>query len=1771
MNLMFKIILKAVYRLLFFITLTTLPIFCFAQIGPTSIPGLLAWFRADSALISTGGRISQVGDLSGNNYNCQQADTLKQPLLIPNILNGRPVMRFDGTDDFLATGNFNSTATQPNTFFVVWSINQLAGAAQVVLSGANNTSTNGIYWNTSNRINLTAGTAVYYSKTAPFNHLITTAVFNASTSVRENGVSKTLNSTNAGSQGINLLHLGCNYGSAGFLRGDIAEVVVYDGTLTTQQRNDVETYLRLRYAPQVNLGPDVVVQDSLCYNLSISSGFSNVAWRNSTGVIGNGNSISVSKAGAYWVTATDAFGYQTSDTINVTFAFSGLNAGSQSICLGDTLKLYPVFSAGGTAGYSYLWNTGNTSDTIPISAQGNYFLQITDFKGCFVRSDTVIVSIDTFSVRNLLPTDSSLCFGSEVGTLASMSEISSINWSNGSSNLTTLVQGSGYLSAVVVNNNGCTAIDSVLVSISGNAPVSDFVFDTVCLGALTSFTNTSYPVPLTDSIVSQSWLFGGGGATSTDINPVYAFSSVGSFQVTLTSTTLAGCASSVNKQVIVRPGIVADFTLADACTNLPLIINEQSISQSPDVVNQWQWNFGNGATSALQSPAYSYNTSGQYTVTLHIQSSFGCRDTLQRTVSVSSSIAPPPPVSLTTPAINFITANNSVSFNWTSAIGAVYYNLEVYSDSLLQAIVLDTLVTVTNVTKSLGYGVFYWRVKSLSGCLDSTSSVTRKLTILNPSSIGNLIFWGEASGSNLGSNGKVAQLNDLSGHNYQAVQTDTAKQPLLVPNVLNGKPVLRFDGTDDYLVTGNFSSSASQPNTVFVVWSVNQPAGAAQVVFSGASSANTNGVYWNTSNRLHITAGTAVYYSKTAPFGHLISTAVFAPSPNASFRENGVSQSLSGSNIGTGALSMLHLGSNYGSAGFLRGDIAEILVFNSTITSQQRNDVEQYLRFKYASQINLGPDVYIPYGFCDTVLKVGSGFKNIQWSTGQTGQQISVNQAGTYWVTAQDIFGYTTTDTVQVFYPYKGMNTSDTVICLGTTISINPILTPSANYSFQWQDGGTQSQILVSQPGSYYCVVTDTNGCDFLADTVLVGVDSFELQNLLQTDTSICSGNKIALNLGGYTAQNIHWSDGSSNSYVVVSTAGDYTVMVEDTNQCIALDTISVDVTWVAPIVNFSANSACFGDSTYFQNQVQTTLPDDVKTWHWNFGGSGTSNAQNPSLVFFAPGDYNVTLSIVTDSGCTGEMTKVVTAALPPVPAFNYPSIVCAGTPVTLTDQTVFLFGDSITNWIWTFNGGDTITSKNAVYEFPAQGSYSVKLTAISKSGCSDTVEQVVDVFPPLTANFDASGLCIGDSTVFTDITSSLSIVSWQWGFGDFSLPSTKQNPKHKYNTPGSYSVTLTVENAIGCVDNISKTVNIVTRPTAKFGQLVTCEDQTYTPLDSSIANNDTISIWKWTIAGTNYTGSSPVHYFSDTGNYSIKLRVSAQSGCSDSTVKVVSVKPRPKAQFSYTPLYGEAPVDVSFVNQSTNSSTYFWSFGDGDVSTDFAPYHTYITNDTFDIQLTAISAFGCEDSTQSTFLVAPTDLDIAVLQVNTLKDKQADGSYLITAGAKVANLGTRIITNAQFYVTIGSGGVISEEWSGLLNPGAVADIVFTAQFVVAAENANSYVCVTAVNVNNSETEISTANNSQCSTTSEGIQLIGPSPNPMSSQAQLGIILPKAGQVVIDIADMAGQYVVQGLQLDLPKGRSNYTLPADKMRAAEYFIRVYHNDEKLVRKFIVAK
>lgn len=129
------------------------------------------------------------------------------------------------------------------------------------------------------------------------------------------------------------------------------------------------------------------------------------------------------------------------------------------------------------------------------------------------------------------------------------------------------------------------------------------------------------------------WSFGDGD-TSAINNPVHVFKTKGTFQVKLRATSASGlCRDSIAKSVKIEGKPVAKFNVTNGCQYAVISFTNQSTVSPGTIVKQW-WYYGNGDTSTLLSPTYTYNTAGSYTVKLVIETETGRMDSTTKTIQV---------------------------------------------------------------------------------------------------------------------------------------------------------------------------------------------------------------------------------------------------------------------------------------------------------------------------------------------------------------------------------------------------------------------------------------------------------------------------------------------------------------------------------------------------------------------------------------------------------------------------------------------------------------------------------------------------------------------------------------------------------------------------------------------------------------------------------------------------------------------------------------------------------------------------------------------------------------------------------------------------------------------------------------------------------------------------------------------------------------------------------------------------------------------------------
>jgi len=452
--------------------------------------------------------------------------------------------------------------------------------------------------------------------------------------------------------------------------------------------------------------------------------------------------------------------------------------------------------------------------------------------------------------------------------------------------------------------------------------------------------------------------------------------------------------------------------------------------------------------------------------------------------------------------------------------------------------------------------------------------------------------------------------------------------------------------------------------------------------------------------------------------------------------------------------------------------------------------------------------------------------------------------AGTYTVTVTDSLGCDTTAEVTISEPDTLLATITSitnVFCFGdstgeATVSVTGGTSP---YTYSWSPFGGSNSTATGLPlGTYTVTITDTLGCDTIADVTIIEPAEI-IVITAASDTLICVGMSTVISAsaaGGAGSYTYTWSDslvsGAGPDTVYPVTPTTYTVTVTDSFGCSKMDSIMVEVNPFL-IIFTAPDSICIGDTTTISTFV--TGGDGDYSYQW----STTPNDTTDSIIV-SPQVTTTYLLIVTDGCGTPTAVDSVTVNVNFYPNFDIGLDSARGCePITIifTDMIADIPGSS---YLWDFGDGTTSVLQNPQHTYVTSGDseevFYVSVIVTSPQGCTtyalDVSTIVVSPYPQ--ANFTAipkpkyvsNKELAAETTIlsptiwFTDRSIGENINNWQWDFyypasGSGDSASILQNPSHEYNDTGSvecgycYEVELIVMNTFGCADTIVKKVII--------------------------------------------------------------------------------------------------------------------------------------------------------------------------------------------------------------------------------------------------------------------------------------------------------------------------------------------------------------------------
>ncbi|WP_107037818.1 PKD domain-containing protein [Brumimicrobium mesophilum] len=315
---------------------------------------------------------------------------------------------------------------------------------------------------------------------------------------------------------------------------------------------------------------------------------------------------------------------------------------------------------GGSGNYSYLWNTGETSNTITNATTNLYtvFIQDQTYPSCTV-TDTI--NFEMYPNPEVDFSASPLCQGSltnftDLTNLPAGYNVNQWQWNFDNNGATSTDENPSHqFSGVgtydvklnVVSDGGCVGDTTITIYIEP-APYADFTFTDGCAGEEVVFTNTSL-----GNFSNSTWYFTNGTIGSDTIfstDATFIFPEGGSFDVTLIIEDASGeCTNSITQTININPAPDVSFT-ANPPAGVP-VLNVNFLNDPSNLTSNY-WDFGDGNnTSAMNDTIFNaFTEPGVYTVTHTGTDAVGCTNTFSVTVTVTY-----PDIEVTIP--NIVTPN----------------------------------------------------------------------------------------------------------------------------------------------------------------------------------------------------------------------------------------------------------------------------------------------------------------------------------------------------------------------------------------------------------------------------------------------------------------------------------------------------------------------------------------------------------------------------------------------------------------------------------------------------------------------------------------------------------------------------------------------------------------------------------------------------------------------------------------------------------------------------------------------------------------------------------------------------------------------------------------------------------------------------------------------------------------------------------------------------------------------------------------------------------
>ncbi len=1228
---------------------------------------------------------------------------------------------------------------------------------------------------------------------------------------------------------------------------------------------------------------------------------------------------------------------------------------------------------------------------------------------------------------------------------ASTGSPTSWQWDFGNGSTSTLQNPSttyftpGTYSITLTATNGSgsnTLTRSGLITIYTKPVVNFMANDSAgCAPFSVQFTDASTPSAGTTN-VSWQWDFSN-GTGSTLQNPAVTYPNVGNYTVSLKVTNDKGCYGSFSKPSYIKitGGLQINFSSPgpNRC-RAPFPVTFANASTGPGALS-YNWTFGDGSTSNLASPSHTYAATGLYNVSLAVTSSNGCTDTLRRPAfiniqNITTGFTSPDSICTITPAsfTNTSSPAGQSSF-WTFGDGTTSMATSpVKGFAASGTYTVQLQQTFSYCTDSFSRSIKILPRPAAAFSANNTSQCKPPLSVMFTDASMNAISWQWNFGDGATSTAQSPSHTYTTYGNFDVTLivtntlgcTDTLRKPAYIkiqrPSI--GFPTLPQLGCVPY--TTSFSANINTLDAVTsYLWDFGD--GATSNAANPSHTYPLQGTYTVSLTITTSTGCTESYALNNAITAGRVPVINIAASPNpvcafGTVQFTGIASE--GDTwlwtFGDGATSTqqnpTHVYTDTGSYG------VSFSVTNNGCGRTISKPAFIYVKPPIAAFTFLKNCVNRKQILFTDASVTAAAFGAIGWlwdfgdgitSTLQNPSHVYAS-FGNYNVSLTATNGScsnTKVLPVNVFSESPSLTANITTACKTVNINFTAASNNLANiaaYSWDFANGTTSTaqnpQVVYNASGTFSTtlITTDIYGCkDTAVRNNYIRINGPTARFTIPVDAG-CKG--FTAPFGNQSSDDginpiVSWrwnfGDGTSQTFSngtppqhVYPNAGTYVpqLLVTDAVGCKDSVYYASIVTATSPKALFNAADTltCLGSTLQFINGSSAI----GASYAWAFGDGTTSTQAAPGHIYTATGLYSVTLKLVDQYGCADSLTipNYITIKKT-VAAFAVSDSLGGCTPfeVRFTNNSQFYTSSS-----WQLgNGSSTATNPSQVYNTP--GTYAIKLTVTGRGGCTDTAVKTIRIYDASASGFSYTPFNGCKPLLLTGTVNSPASLKYSWDFGDGTIVNTfAATTTHIYNVFGNFVPKLILSDSLNCLIPLIgiDTVKII-GVSAKFGwsKKQFCDSGTVFFTDSTTANNP-ITSYNWNFGdGATSSSTSPNHFYTTPGLYTVSLSLKTQGGCKDTLTypQLIKVVQSPSVYID-----GDSIIcQKDFVNYAgqfnfpdTSVVQWAWQFPNGATGTGQNPAsQQFTTAGNFTVQAVATNTSGCTDTTTKPLLVNPLPL----------------------------------------------------------------------------------------------------------------------------------------------------------------------------------------------------